>query len=164
MRVTEKRREIFLAELAEHGVVVRAARAASPHSTSVRGALTSFRDLRAKDPEFRADWDTAVEQARGRVEHELHRRAVEGWDEPIYGGRYKEQVVGHVRRYSDRLLELRAKALLPDYRDRSHVDLGGGLSVHHSRKAMDDLASLTQAERDQLRAMVERVAAREAEQ
>ena len=52
------------------------------------------------------------------MEHEIFRRAQEGWDEPVYGGRYRQEVVGSVRRYSDRLLELRAKALMPEYRDK----------------------------------------------
>lgn len=114
--MTPERKSTFLQELARHGVLVRAARAASPHSKV--GALQSFKDERTRDDQFAADWDAAMEHARGEVEHELYRRAQEGWEEPIYGGRYKEQVVGTVRRYSDRLLELRAKALLPTYRDR----------------------------------------------
>lgn len=48
-----------------------------------------------------------------------------GYLEPIYGGRYREQVVGYVTRYSDRLLELRAKALLPAYREISSVSVNG---------------------------------------
>ena len=59
------------------------------------------------------------------MEHELYRRAQEGWDEPIFGGRHKERIVGTVRRYSDRLLELRAKALLPAYRETSSVSVRG---------------------------------------
>jgi len=61
----------------------------------------------------------------GSVEHEIYRRAQEGWEEPIYGGRHKEKIVGTVRRYSDRLLELRAKALLPAYREVSSVSVNG---------------------------------------
>lgn len=118
MKLTPERKQVFLSELAKHGVQARAARAASPHSTDQTGALQTFRDERARDEQFAADWDAAMENARAEVEHELYRRAQEGWDEPVYGGRYKEQVVGTVRRYSDRLLEMRARALLPAYRDK----------------------------------------------
>lgn len=48
-----------------------------------------------------------------------------GYAEPIYGGRYREQIVGYVTKYSDRLLELRAKALLPAYREISSVSVNG---------------------------------------
>jgi hypothetical protein len=155
MRMTEERKALFLAELARHGVVARAARAASPHSEN--GCAMSFRDARREDPDFAVAWEDAMEQARGALEFELHRRAVEGWEEPIYGGRHKEKVVGTVRRYSDRLLELRAKALLPEYRERRQVELGGGLDVKHAAKAQEDLAGLSELSpeaQDELRALL----------
>ena len=65
MKLTEQRKAAFLAELARHGIVARAARAASPHSA--RGAVQTFRDLRAGDADFGCDWDEAMEQARGVV-------------------------------------------------------------------------------------------------
>jgi hypothetical protein len=157
MRMTEERKALFLAELARHGVVARAARAASPHSEN--GCAMSFRDARREDPDFAVAWEEAMEQARGALEFELHRRAVEGWEEPIYGGRHKEKVVGTVRRYSDRLLELRAKALLPEYRERRQVELGGGLDVKHAAKVQEDLAGLSELSpeaQDELRALLER--------
>ncbi len=113
---------MFLRELAMHGIVARAARAASPAAGS-RGAVQSFRDHRIRDRDFAQAWEEAKEQARGNVEAEIHRRAVEGYEEPIFGGPHREKIVGTVKRYSDRLLELRAKALMPEYRDHSKVDL-----------------------------------------
>lgn len=118
MKLTPERKQVFIAELSRHGVLARAARAASPGCVGQSGALQTFRDERLRDEQFAADWDAAMEDARAEVEHELFRRAQEGWDEPVYGGRYKEQIVGTVRRYSDRLLEMRARALLPEYRDK----------------------------------------------
>jgi hypothetical protein len=117
VKLTPERKQQFLAELARHGVLARAARSASPHSPDQSGALQTFRDERERDPAFAVEWDAALEQARAEVEYELYRRAQEGWEEPVFGGRYREQVVGSVRRYSDRLLELRARALLHSYRD-----------------------------------------------
>lgn len=113
--LTPERKAAFIAELSRHGIVMRAARAASPHSTA--GAATTFQDERQRSPEFAAAWDEALEMARADVEHEIFRRSTEGYDEPVFGGKYREQVVGTVRRYSDRLLELRARAMLPAYRD-----------------------------------------------
>ena len=115
------RKAAFLAELARHGIVMRAARAASPHSPS--GCQSSFQDERNRDPEFAAAWDNALTTARADIEHEIFRRAQEGYEEPVFGGKYKERVVGTIRRYSDRLLELRARAMLPEYREAA------GLSV-----------------------------------
>lgn len=124
-KLTDRRKRLFLLELSRHGSVVRAARAASPRASARFGAKQTFQDERERDPEFAAQWEEAMEMAKADVEHEIYRRAQEGWEEPIYGGRYREQVVGTVRRYSDRLLELRAKALLPAYREISSVSVNG---------------------------------------
>lgn len=118
-----ERKAAFLAELSRHGIATRAARAASPHTESPSGCLSTFKDARANDPEFAAAWEEAVDFARSEIEHEIYRRAQEGVDEPVYGGRYKEEVVGTVRRYSDRLLELRARAMLPAYRDAAALNV-----------------------------------------
>src|SRR3546814_6228719 len=119
--LTPERKAAFLAELARHGIAVRAARAASPQSA--QGALSTFKNERQRDPEFAAAWEEALDTARAEVDHEIYRRAVEGYDEPVYGGKYREQVVGTVRKYSDRLLELRARAMLPAYRDAASINV-----------------------------------------
>lgn len=122
-KLTARRKKLFLAELARHGILVRAARAASPRASGRYGAKQTFLDERDRDPEFAAQWQEAMEAAEASIEHEIYRRAMEGWEEPIFGGRHREQIVGTVRKYSDRLLELRAKALLPAYRETSAVSV-----------------------------------------
>lgn len=113
--LTAERKAAFLVELSRHGIAMRAARAASPQSSN--GALSTFKDERQRDLEFAKAWDEALDMARAEIEHEIFRRSTEGYEEPVYGGKYRETVVGTVRKYSDRLLELRARALLPAYRD-----------------------------------------------
>lgn len=119
--LSPERKAAFLAELTRHGIAMRAARAASPHSLT--GAASTFKEERERDPDFAAAWDEAIEVARAEIEHEIYRRSTEGYDEPVFGGRYKEEVVGTIRRYSDRLLELRARALLPAYRDAAALNV-----------------------------------------
>src|SRR3546814_11038267 len=80
--LTPERKAAFLAELARHGIAVRAARAASPQSA--QGALSTFTNERPRDPEFAAAWEEALETARADADHEIYRRAVEGYDEPGY--------------------------------------------------------------------------------
>lgn len=121
--LSAERKAAFLAELARHGIANRAARAASPHTTSPTGCLSTFADERQRDPAFAAAWEEAIDTARAEVEHEIYRRSTEGVLEPVFGGRYKETVVGTVRKYSDRLLELRARALLPAYRDAAALNV-----------------------------------------
>lgn len=119
--LSAERKAAFLAELARHGIVIRAARAASPGSAA--GAMTTFKDARERDPEFAAAWEEALDFARAEIEHEIYRRSTEGYEEPVFGGKYRETVVGTVRKYSDRLLELRARALLPAYRDAAALNV-----------------------------------------
>lgn len=121
--LSDERKAGFLAELARHGIASRAARAASPHTVRPSGCLSTFKDERQRDPVFAAAWEEAVDAARADIEHEIYRRAQEGYDEPVFGGKFREQVVGTVRRYSDRLLELRARALLPAYRDAASLNV-----------------------------------------
>ena len=151
--LTDARKQAFLEELAAHGIVARAARAASPNAAGY--CVSTFRDARNRDPEFLAAWDEAMEEARGAVECELHRRAVEGWEEPIYGGKYKERIVGTTRRYSDRLLELRAKALLPEYREHRKVEMAGSLETR--QKPTIGLDRLPPELRSQVRELLEQV-------
>ena len=154
-QLTDARKAAFLKELELHGVVARSARAASPHSKT--GCVQSFYDERVRDEEFASAWDEAVAQAMGAIEHEVHRRGVEGYEEPVYGGRYKENVVGTVRKYSDRLLELRARAMIPAYRERKHVELDASIADVRRRAAEDEkaaleaMARLTPDEQQQLR-------------
>jgi hypothetical protein len=156
MRLTRARRETFLAELARHGIVARAARAASPHSTVRDGAVSTFRQERARNPAFAATWDEAMERARGAVEAEVVRRGIEGWLEPVY---QRGERVGEVRKYDSRLLELHAKRLVPEYRERSQVELRADVraraQVDHGLEVQ--LRALSREERAEVRALLARM-------
>lgn len=159
--LTEERKEVFLSELRRHGIVNAAARAASPHASGTCSA--SFYALRRSDPEFAAAWDDAIEQATGSVELEIHRRAVEGYDEPVY---QKGELVGTVTKYSDRLLELRAKALMPNkYIERRAVELSANLNVtqelyggHALTLKPEDVLLLDEGKRQQLLGLLTEIA------
>jgi len=55
-KLTERRKRVFLAELARHEIIVRAARAASPHASGKYGAVRTFADERQRDADFAAQW------------------------------------------------------------------------------------------------------------
>ena len=121
-RLTAERKRLFLEHLALTGIVAEAARIASPHSTN--GCLTSFKDERARDAEFAAAWDEALNHAVGILEREAFRRAVEGWDEPTR--------FGTVRKHSDRLLELMLKARIPQFREHRKYEVDAKTKVEPS--------------------------------
>lgn len=125
-KMTEARKALFLKSLNRHGILAAAARCASPGSDERHGSLSSFKYHASVNPEFAAAVEEALENSRAVVEEELHRRSITGWEEPVF---QRGELVGHVTRYSDRLLELRAKALLPNkYIDRKAVEHSGSVS------------------------------------
>ncbi len=85
----------FLAAFRETGNVRLTCKAAGV------GRSSHYRWLE-KDPEYREAFDVAKEDAADVLEGEAHRRAVDGWEEPV--GWYKGVAGGTVRRYSDNLL------------------------------------------------------------
>lgn len=152
MKLTDRRKKAFLDELRLHGIMARAARAASPRASARYGALQTFKDERERDSEFARQWDEAMQAAEASIEAEIYRRAQEGWDEPIFGGRHREQIVGTVRKYSDPLLMFRARALLPAYRETHSI--GVDKRVTHSLDAGvlgDAVARVAQQMADNLR-------------
>lgn len=83
--------------------------------------------LRDEDPEFSKRWDQAVEIGTDALEDEATRRAVEGWDEPVF---YQGEQCALVRKYSDTLLIVQLKARRPQkYRENVHTEHTGTLTV-----------------------------------
>lgn len=104
----------FLTALAHNGVVTYACEAAGI------GRRTAY-DRRETDTEFAAAWEDAVEEARDRIEAEAIRRAVDGYDAPVW---YQGELVGTNREYSDSLMQLVLKGNKPDkYGDKLIIKL-----------------------------------------
>jgi hypothetical protein len=82
-------------------------------------------DWRADDASFAEAWDEALEAACDALEAEARRRAYEGWEEPVY---QKGALVGRIRKYSDRLLEVLLRAHRPE-KYRETVRIRSGRSV-----------------------------------
>ena len=87
---------------------------------------------RDRDKEFAEEWDSAVAEATDMLEAEARRRAVDGFEEPVF---YQGAVVGAVRKYSDRMLELLLKGHAPEkYKDR--VQHSGDVKVNVTEQAL----------------------------
>ena len=119
-RPSAERDGIFLAALAE-GLSVTAATGRANYVRSVVYVR------RAKDQDFAAAWDAALEAGTDALEDEARRRAHDGVEEPVH---YKGEVCGTIRRYSDLLLIFLLKARRPDkYRERTSVDHSGTVTL-----------------------------------
>lgn len=115
-KLTPEKETQFFHVLAESANVTRAAEA-------IGMARRYMYELRAEDPEFKAQWDAAVEMGTDSLEDEATRRAKEGWDEPVW---YQGEQCGTVKKYSDTLLIVQLKARRPEkYRDRTSTELTG---------------------------------------
>ena len=151
--LSANRKQAFLAELSKHGVAIRAARAASPGSTT--GALTTFKDERARDPEFARAWEEAIENAHASLLEELIRRGKDGVDVPLQDA--SGNIVGVKKQYSDKLLLAAVQARFKDFTPRLQSEV-----VAKVRSERMGLEELTPAEQDKLREVLEAVLARRA--
>lgn len=83
--------------------------------------LNGVRDRQRNDPKFNHAYRIAREARIETYRAEMRRRAVEGTVRPVF---YRGEQVGGVREYSDRLLEVLAKAEDPDtFGDRKVIEV-----------------------------------------
>lgn len=124
-RVRARAKVAFIRKLAETGNVTEAC----------RGLLFSRKTLyewKESHDAFRKLWDEALDIATDALETEARRRAVDGWDEPVY---HQGKKVGKIKRYSDRMLEILLKGHRPE-KFRERVDL-----KHSGRVTLEQLVT-----------------------
>jgi hypothetical protein len=92
------------------------ARAASPHSKY--GARRTFEDLRARDPQFREQWDNAINASLAKVESEIMRRAMTPTKRPIFS---RGELVGEEDVFDNKLLLALARKMSPEWRESGPV-------------------------------------------
>jgi hypothetical protein len=147
-RMTEARKETFLLELARHGLVTIAAKAASPHSKN--GCHVSFYEERDRDPEFKAAWEAALEIADEVTIKEIHRRGIEGYESPVWGsggpGEGTVQVGTEIK-HSDKMAELfgRIQSLRIRQALTSRVELDAKVETTDKSLGLKDLSPENQA-------------------
>ena len=108
----------FLKAFVRYGVISHAACAAGV----TRQTVHNWRQPAAGEEmsAFGRAFLMADEMRIERVEAEMHRRAIEGWEEPVF---YRGRQVGTIRRFDSKLLEVLAKAGKPQkYRENVKVD------------------------------------------
>ena len=115
-KLTQKKQESFLRELASHCNATRAAVTVGLD----RGHVYQWR---RSNPAFALAWDEALKIGAEALEDEAKRRAYEGVDEPVF---YQGTQVSTVRKYSDTLLIFLLKGALPEkYAERAKTELTG---------------------------------------
>jgi hypothetical protein len=111
-----KKQAAFLTAYSACGNITEAARRAGLHRRRVY-------DWQEHDVPFSLAFNIAKEMAGDELEAEAWRRAVEGWDEPVY---QNGKLAGYIRKKSDALLVLLLKAAKPEkYRERRDMTSDG---------------------------------------
>lgn len=127
-------RPVFLAEFRLTGMKLASCEAAEV-------TLPTVAKARELDPEFEEDFQNAITAYKESLEVEAHRRAVEGWDEPVFSPKFGE-AIGSVRKYDSRLLETLLRANIPEkFGDRvqhDHKVSGGVLVVPAAPVSLED--------------------------
>lgn len=147
---TEAQQAAFLGAYASVGVVTAACKLVGVDRQRHYEWLAD----QEKYPDYEKRFKDAHEQACDRLEAEAVRRAVQGWDEPVY---QMGALVGTKRMYSDRMLELMLKARRPGtFRDRQSVEHTGkdGGPIETKNVTPIDLTKLTDEELDMLERIV----------
>lgn len=105
------------------------------------------------NPAFALLMEKVRRRFRLGIEDEVYRRGVEGVVEPLVTGKGvvldEEKNPVHVRKYSDRMLELLAKRSIPAYTDK--VELEGTLGLAVGLTGLEGLKKLTPSARAKLR-------------
>lgn len=151
--LTEARKTAFLEALRIHGVATRAAREASPNAKGT-SAISTFRDARARDPEFDAAWDDAIEAHHGDLLAELYRRAMTGDQVPIQNA--KGEVIGWRSIRSDRLLLEAVRAHVPAFTPRMQTEATVEQTVTKKPEKGIPLEQLSPESREDLLRILER--------
>ncbi len=131
VKFTDELKVRFIELLSVYGVKYKCARA-------VGIAPMTFNDHMNKDPEFAELVDQAMEHFRGSLEETIIDRAVHGWIEPVVSAGV---IVGYVKKFDNRLLELLLKRHIADFRDKQQMDVnvsGGVLVAPQTPTSVED--------------------------
>ena len=156
--LTDERKELFLAALAECGNIGQAAREASPRA--VGDASATFRDARRRDPEgFGAAVEDALEAFRDKIRQEAYRRGIQGVPVDVIGP--TGTVIGQRVVASDRVLLELMRGRLKEHQPVKRVEAtvsstvvqttrNESLDTYLSRMSRSNRAKLKQILEDEL--------------
>ncbi len=120
-----------------------AANAASPHAEAKdgRGGYSTFRDLVRRDPIFAEEAAAARDQALGKVEQEIVKRAFTPDERPIFGKDGKLLGVHTDHRNSNAMLLALARRLSPEAWSERHQLQVDGRVIHQHQGGGTELRS-----------------------
>jgi hypothetical protein len=112
----------FLEHFSQNGMMMAGATAAGVTYSAVKNHLDN-------DPEFMEAFLEAKQAYRDLIMSHAKRLILEGVEEPIIGGQFKDQVVATKIVYPTNLIAMEMRRVEPEYKERSEVDIKGGGGV-----------------------------------
>lgn len=106
-----------------------------------------------RDPDFEQRFEAAMQRHRDQLYAAAVQRAVHGYDVPIVGGPYKDEIVAYERKYSDSLLALLLKRHIPEFREAA-ASSSTKVTINNQPnnvKVGVDISKLDKSQRQQLR-------------
>lgn len=124
------RKHHFLQMMRLTGQLQRSAQESGISPSTVHNHLKS-------DPDFKLAHDEAYGDFKESIEMEVMRRAIMGWEEPVY---QQGVLAGTVRKFDSRLLEMLAKRHIPEFKEKytvEHAVAPGMLAVPAAQSVED---------------------------
>jgi hypothetical protein len=105
-------KQVFLEAFARFGRVMQAAQAAGVSYNTVYKHIEN-------DPGFKEAFEEARQIYKDHIREAVYELAINGVDEPIIGGEFKDEIVGYKKIMFPNLLAMEAKRVDPDYRENA---------------------------------------------
>lgn len=112
---TEALWEPYVIALREHGCYSLAAEAVGCSSREIA-------EIRKATPGFQELCEDAIQMYRESFEHAAAKRARDGFDVPIVGGRNRDEIVAYEKKYSDNLMAMFLKRHDPSFKDKVQIE------------------------------------------
>lgn len=115
-------------------------------------SLQTVRDHIKNDPDFAEAYEEAKERYRDRCHEQADKLMFEGVDQPLLGGKDKDQIITYVTKYSEGLLQMELKRVDPSYKDRSEIEHkgGGGVLIAPAGMSPEDWIKAAEEENEHL--------------
>ena len=87
--------------------------------------VVTLRNYQDSDPDFAVAMEEALDIYRDTITEVVENRALNGVDEPIIGGKNKDEIVAYVKRFETALTIMHAKRYIPEYSEKHQLEISG---------------------------------------
>lgn len=127
----------------QKGIYLNVLRKTGERGTAAKAAGVSRETVnrhRNEDVEFANAWDEAWEDYCDVIHRHAFKVAVDGVDEPLLGGKFKDEVVAYKRTFATNILAMEMRRTNAEYKERQEIDVNqkGGVLIVPAGVDMDE--------------------------